>query len=299
MTTYNHLNEYYKSIFKERTLKIPVDGYFTCPNRDGKCGTGGCIFCDERGSGKVRTNVSIKEQVLKHLNSYRGQRANKFIVYFQNYTNTYDTIENLKSKYDEALMVSDKIVGLSIATRPDCINSAIASLLAEYKAKHYVQVELGFQTSNNETGMLINRCYDTETFINAVKLLNEYGIDIVVHIMVGLPKETRDDISNTISLINSLKIQGIKIHSTYVVEGTKLNEMYKQGLYEPISLDEYIDSVVYILTHVNKNIIVHRISGDAPKDILVAPEWNLHKKLVLNGVENLMKEKGLYQGMFN
>lgn len=295
---YNYLNEYLKKKFGERTLKICIDGGFTCPNRDGTKSTGGCIFCSERGSGDHMTRISIQEQVEKHLSSYRGERANKFIAYFQNFTNTYDSVKNLKSKYDSAL-IDDRIVALAIATRPDCLDEEKVKLLQSYSNKYYVWVDLGFQTANEETGNLINRGYSNTDFTNAVKLLNKYNIDVVTHIMVGLPNETRYDLENTVSFLNWHNIQGIKIHSTYVVENTVLADLYKNKKYTPITLEEYLDSVIYILTHINKNIIIHRFSGDAPKDTLIAPEWNTHKKWVLNGINKIMNEKNLFQGMYN
>ena len=294
---YNHLNTYLKNKFGERTLKICIDGGFTCPNRDGKKGYGGCIFCGERGSGEHLKKIDISAQVKNHLESYRGKRANKFIAYFQNFTNTYDSIENLKKKYDLAF-VSNKIVGLQIATRPDCINEDILILLSEYAKKYYVCVELGLQTSNDNTGNLINRCYTSQDFTKAVSLLNKYNIDVIAHIMVGLPNETFEDLKNTISFLNKHNIQGIKIHSTYIISNTKLEGLYLNNNYKPISLEYYLNSLTYIITHINPNIIIHRISGDAPKDLLIAPKWNAHKKLVLNGIEKILKENNLYQGMY-
>ena len=297
MERYNHLNTYLKEKFGERTLKICIDAGFTCPNRDGTKSVGGCIFCGERGSGEHLKNIDIAEQVKKHLESYRGERANKFIVYFQNFTNTYDTIENLKKKYDSAL-VDDRIVGIQIATRPDCVNEDVAKLLSSYSNKYYVCVELGLQTVNETTGKLINRCYTNEDFVKAVDVLRKYNIDIVTHIMVGLPGESHEDIVLDVNFINKLDIQGLKIHSTYVTNDTKLNKMYEDGIYSPISLEYYLDELCYIITHIRKDIILHRISGDAPKDMLVAPNWNSHKKLVLNGIDKILRERDLYQGMY-
>ena len=295
---YNHLNEYLKNKFGERTLKICVDGGFTCPNRDGKIGTGGCIFCSERGSGDhIDSTLSIKKQVEEYFKSYRAKRANKFIVYFQNYTNTYDSIENLKKKYDAAL-IDDRIVGIAIATRPDCINEEIAQLIKSYSNKYYVWVELGLQTSNDNIGKIINRGYNTSEFSRAVDILNKYNIDVVAHIMVGLPNETKNDIKNTVKFINNSKIAGIKIHSTYIVKNTILENMYLNGEYTPITLEYYLDCLTYIITHINSNIVIHRISGDAPKDLLIAPEWNLHKKWILNGFEKILKNENLFQGKY-
>lgn len=297
MERYKHLNTYLKEKFGERTLKIPVDGGFTCPNRDGKVGYGGCIFCTERGSGEHLKTKPIPIQIKEHLESYRGKRANKFIVYFQNFTNTYDTIENLKVKYDSSL-IDDRIVGIDIATRPDCINEEVCQLLQSYSKikQKVVTVELGLQTSNEEIAKQINRGYSLDVFTNAVKLLNNYNIEVVVHMMIGLPNETMQDIENTVKYINSLNIQGIKIHSTYVAKGTVLEKMYKEGKYEPLTLEEYLDKLLYVITHLRQDIIIHRISGDAPKDLLVAPDWNFHKKWVLNGLDKMMRKQNRFQG---
>lgn len=258
----------------------------------------GCIFCSEKGSGEhINSIVSIKEQVESYFNSYKAKRANKFIAYFQNFTNTYDSIENLKQKYDSAL-IDDRIVALAIATRPDCIDENIAKLLKNYSNKYYVWVELGLQTSNDDIGNLINRRYSSSEFTRAVEILNKYNIDVVTHIMVGLPNETRQDLINTVGFLNDHNIQGLKIHSCYVVKNTVLANMYKSGNYSPIDLEYYLNSVAYILTHINPNIVIHRVSGDAPKDLLLAPSWNLHKKWVINGLDKLLRAQNLYQGMY-
>ena len=298
MERYKHLNNYLKEKFGERTLKICIDGGFTCPNRDGTSGYGGCIFCSEKGSGEhIHTANSISMQVENYFKSYKAERANRFIAYFQNFTNTYDSISNLKAKYDAAL-IDDRIVGLAIATRPDCINEDVAELLKSYTNKYYVCVELGLQTSNDVTGKLINRCYTSSDFTKAVELLNKYNIDVVTHIMVGLPGESHEDIINTVIFINKHNIQGLKIHSCYVIKNTVLANMYQEGKYTPISLDEYLKNTAYILTHINPNIVIHRVSGDAPKDLLLAPDWNLHKKWIINGLDKMMREENLYQGMY-
>lgn len=289
---YNNLNDFLKNKFGERVLKICIDGGFTCPNRDGTCGIGGCIFCSERGSGEHLTksqNIIVSPRPT--------QQANKFIAYFQNFSNTYADIATLKSKYDEALQ-SPQIVALAIATRPDCINEDVVKLLKSYSDKYYVYVELGLQTSNDETAKFINRGYTSAVFTKAVELLNEYEIDVVTHIMVGLPNETFTDVQNTVAFINKHKIQGLKIHSTYVIKNTKLCELYEAGNYTPLTLEEYIDAATHILTHISPDIIIHRISGDAPKDALVAPEWNLHKKWIMNGITKKLIEDDLWQGKF-
>lgn len=295
---YKHLNTYLKNKFGERTLKICIDGGFTCPNRDGTLGYGGCIYCSEKGSGElIDASRNISEQVKHYFTTYRAQRANKFIAYFQNFTNTYDTTSNLKNKYDAAL-IDKRIVGLEIGTRPDCITEEIAKLLKSYTPSYYVCVELGLQTANDQIGKIIHRGYTTNQFIQAVHLLHQYGIDVVSHIMVGLPNETPQDIMDTVNLINSLPIQGIKIHSTYVVENTVLADMYRRGEYTVLDLDDYIETLIDILTHLRPDIIIHRISGDAPKDLLVAPYWNAHKMWILHGFEKRFEGRNLWQGKF-
>lgn len=296
---YNKLNRFLKNKFGEKVLKICIDGGFTCPNRDGKKSTYGCIFCSEKGSGEhIKKCDSISEQVRNYFKSYKAERANKFIAYFQNYTNTYDSIENLKEKYDSAL-IDKRIVALAVATRPDCITEDIAKLLSSYSKKYYVWVELGLQTSNEETGKFINRCYINSDFTNAISILNKYNIDIVSHIMVGLPNETFEDIKNTVEFINKHNIQGLKIHSTYVVEHTQLYQLYKEENYSPISLEYYLECLCYIITHISPEVVIHRISGDAPKDILVAPSWNLHKKWIMNGFNKKMIDEDLWQGKYH
>ena len=295
---YNHLNEYLKNKFGERTLKICIDGGFTCPNRDGKCGYMGCIFCGEKGSGEHLNKISINKQITNYFESYRATRANKFIVYFQNFTNTYsDRLEHLKEVYDSSL-IDDRIVGIQIATRPDCITEEIVKLISSYSNKYYVCVELGLQTANDETAKLINRGYNSSEYTKAVAILNKYNIDIVTHIMVGLPNETKTDIENTVNFINKHNIQGIKIHSTYIIKDTELYNMYLKDEYTPISYEYYMECLEYTITHISPKLIIHRISGDPPKKQFIAPEWCLNKKSVLNGLDKLLREKNLSQGMF-
>ena len=305
---YKHLNTYLKELFGERTLKICIDGSFTCPNRDGKCGTSGCIFCSSKGSGElINSEPNISNQIIQYFQTYRSKRANKFIAYFQNFTNTYDSIENLKKKYDSAL-IDDRIVALDIATRPDCITEDVAKLINSYMPKHKVFVELGLQTSNDNTAKIINRGYESSVFTDAVKILNKYNIPVICHIMVGLPTEQElikvdnfdvfKAIVDTVNFINKHNISGLKIHSTYIVKNTVLNKLYEENKYKPITYEEYMSNLTYIITHINPEIIIHRISADPPKDLLVAPEWCLHKKWVLNVFDKILNEQNLFQGMY-
>lgn len=299
----NYINEYLKEKFGERTLKICVDGGFSCPNRDGSKSSNGCIFCSERGSGEhLHCNLSISQQVQLAFSSIKITRANSFIIYFQNYSNTYGSINSLKQKYDEAIssfndcadkykttnQETKKLVGLQIATRPDCINDDITKLLANYKEKLYVAVELGLQTANDDNSNFLNRCYTSKDFELAVSTLRKYDIDVVAHIMVGLPTpngiETHEDIVKTVEFLKSQDIQGLKIHSCYIVKNTYLEKLYLENKYTPISLETYLGELKYILNNISKDVVIHRISGDAPKNILVAPEWCAHKKLVINEI---------------
>ena len=296
---YNHLNNYLKEKFGERVLKICVNGGFTCPNRDGTKGIGGCLFCSGLGSGEhLSSNKSITEQLEEYFSSYKADRANKFIVYFQSFSNTYADVEHLRKVYAEAISDRIEIVGLEVATRPDCVTEEICLLLNEFKAKVDVVVELGLQTASNEIGNIINRCYTTQDFITATTLLNKYNIETVAHVMVGLPTQTHEDIVDTINLINSSPVKGIKIHSTYVVKGTGLEKLYCEGSYTPPKQEEYLNELKYIITHLRPDIVLHRLTSDPPKDIFIAPDWNLKKKPILNGIEKILKEENLKQGIF-
>ena len=294
---YNSTREYYKIKYGERVLKICVDGGFTCPNRDGNKGFGGCTFCSERGSGDKLTQTTIQTQIANYFSSYKASRANKFVVYFQNFSGTYDNINSLREKYLASLQ-DDRIVGINIGTRPDCINDDIVKLLKEIKKTVNVTVELGLQTANENIGKEINRCYTNNDFTYAVNLLNDANIDVIAHIMVGLPQESYCDIQNTVAFINSHKLLGLKIHSTYIVQNTILAEQYRKQIYKPISLEYYIENLAYIVNHISPELILFRIVGDAPKDMLIAPEWNAHKKITLNAINNFFEKNDVYQGKF-
>ncbi len=292
---YNNLSTYFRKMHGKRLKKICIDGGFTCPNRDGKIGTGGCIFCGERGSGEHIEKRSIKEQVDSALSAAADDEL--FVAYFQNFTNTYAPCEVLKSRYDEAL--SDKrIVHLAIGTRPDCIDEEVAALIASYRERVGVWVELGLQTANNKTAIAINRGYDSSCFERAVKILEKYEIPVCVHLIVGLPGESEEDIKRSCEFLSRFNIWGVKIHSIYVMRGTRLHEMYERGEYEPPSLDEYVKLAAYIITHISPEIIIHRITGDCPRELLVAPDWNKNKTQIVEKIQNYLSENSLFQGCF-
>ncbi len=291
---YNNLSGYLREKYGKRLGKICIDGGFSCPNRDGKCGNGGCIYCGERGAGEhIDATASIKEQVMSALQD--SEINDMFIAYFQNFTNTYADTKTLKERYDSAL-IDERIKVLAIGTRPDCIDEDTAKLIASYKDRCEVWVELGLQTANDRTADIINRGYHRDAFERAMAILTQYAIPVVVHLIIGLPGENMDDIKETVDYINRFCLFGIKIHSIYVMRGTRLADMYEQGEYTPPTLDFYAEAVCYVLTHISPDLIVHRLTGDCPEDLLVAPEWNRSKNAIINTIVYKMQQKGLHQG---
>jgi radical SAM protein (TIGR01212 family) len=291
---YNNLSGYFREKYGKRLSKICIDGGFDCPNRDGTVGVGGCIYCGERGAGEhIDCTKSIGDQVRCAL--IDAEEDELFVAYFQNFTNTYAKTDVLKERYDAAL-IDKRIKILAIGTRPDCITEENAKLIASYKDKVDVWVELGLQTSSDKTADIINRGYHKEVFEEAMDILNRNGIPVVVHLIVGLPGEGIEEIRQTVEYINRFDIFGLKIHSIYVMEGTRLCQKYRLGEYTPPSQGEYVESVCYILTHINPKIIVHRLTGDCPRDMLVAPEWNKSKSETINNIVFKLQRENLYQG---
>ena len=290
---YNNLSGYLKLKYGGKIGKICIDGGFSCPNRDGKCSVGGCIFCGERGAGEhIDHTLSIREQVEKGL---AIGKKDGYIAYFQNFTNTYAPLCELKKRYDAAL-ISDRIKILAIGTRPDCITEKIADLIASYKSRLDVWVELGLQSASDSTAEFINRGYKTEKYFEAARLLRERGIPFVTHMIIGLPEETEEDIDKTVDAVNSSGSFGVKIHSLYVSEGTKLADIYRAGSFSPISAEEYAHLVARALARLSPDIIVHRLTGDCPRGMLVAPSWVSDKNKVLSSVNSVLKLQGLKQG---
>lgn len=290
---YNNLSKYLKTEYGGKVSKICIDGGFGCPNRDGTCGVGGCIYCGERGAGEhIDPSVSIRMQVERALE--RDKRSDSFIAYFQNFTNTYAPTKVLKDRYDSAL-ISDRIVALAIGTRPDCISEEIAELIASYKDRVDVWVELGLQTASDEVARLINRGYKTEIYRRAVSILKAYGIPFVVHMIIGLPGDTAENIDLTVDLINE-EAFGVKIHSIYVMEGTALAEMYREGAYTPPTLEEYVSLAARSIARLRPDMIVHRITGDCPDGLLVAPDWNANKNRIIDMIRKKLESEKLCQG---
>ncbi|MBQ0051504.1 MAG: TIGR01212 family radical SAM protein [Treponema sp.] len=301
------LSDFYKNIFGCKTYKISLDAGCTCPNRDGSKGTGGCIFCSENGSGDfvAERQKSISEQieagkklVEKKAKGRSGTNPVKYIAYFQNFTSTYGDIESLKKKYYEALEC-EEIAGLSIATRPDCLNDEILSVIAKIAETHFVQIELGLQTSNEETGKTINRCYTNSDYEDAVRRIKKSSqkIHIVTHLIFGLPGETEEDMLNSVDFVvkNNCGYDekfGIKITVLYVVKNTKLALMYQNGEFKCLEKEQYFELLEKALKKLPENCVIHRLTGDPPKSILVAPEWTTDKKRVMNEISGILNKCG-------
>ncbi len=294
---YYNLSTYLREKYGKRMKKICIDGGFSCPNRDGKCGTGGCIYCGERGAGEhIDSAPTITEQVRSALNGAKDDDG--FIAYFQNFTNTYAPTEVLKKRYDEALF-DHRIKILAIGTRPDCIDEKICDLIAEYTKDCEVWVELGLQTASDKTAEIINRGYKTEVFEKACKMLTDRGIRVVVHMIIGLPGEDMDDYKKTADYIASHHPFGVKIHSIYVMEGTELANLYYQKRYTPPTLDEYKAAAAYSIARMPADTVIHRITGDCPRDMLIAPDWNKDKNEIIGAVTAEMTRRGFKQGSLN
>ncbi len=279
---YYNLSTYLRKKYGTRLKKICIDGGFTCPNRDGKCGTGGCIYCGERGAGEhIDPKASITAQVSEALEN--ASQNELFIAYFQNFTNTYAHPDTLKARYDAAL-IDDRIKILSVGTRPDCITREVCELLASYADDREVWVELGLQTMHDRTADIINRGYKLSVFEEALSLLNEYSLKVVVHMIIGLPGESDDDVKKTAEYIAALNPFGIKIHSIYVMRGTRLAKMYEEKRYTPPTLDEYARLAAYTLSVMPPDTVIHRITGDCPKGMLIAPDWNTDKNGIIERI---------------
>ena len=291
---YYTLNERMKARYGRKIRKICIDGGFTCPNRDGTCGYGGCIFCGERGAGEqLDSALSIREQAERVLQN--APDDTEWILYFQNFTNTYAPAEVLRQRYDAGL-ISDRIRVLDIGTRPDCLNEEKVRLLAEYARNREVWVELGLQTANEETAKIINRGYDLPCFTEAVRLLKQYELPVIVHIILGLPGETEDDIRHTVEVLNAHRIDGIKIHSLFIMKDTALAQMYLSEQFHPISMQTYIDWAIQALTHLSPDTVIHRLTGNCLRELLLAPDWIMQRDLILTTIDRRMYAEGLTQG---
>ena len=292
------LNDFLKEKFNEKIYKVSLDGGCTCPNRDGKVSKGGCIFCSENGSGdftatKLKSiHKQIEEQIDLVSKKYKGD---KYIAYFQNFTNTYAEVSYLRKIYQEALS-HEKIVGLAIATRPDCLGDDVLELLAELNKKTFLWVELGLQTVNDDVAKYFNRAYETEIYKEASEKLNKLNIKFVTHIIIGLPKEEEDDYLKTAIFAQNCGTWGIKLHLMYVVKNTPLEKLYLNGDLKVNTKEEYVEKVVNVLENISSEVVVHRLTGDGDRETLVAPLWSIKKIDVLNSIHKELKRRNTYQG---
>lgn len=296
MERYNTLSSYLKEKFGSKLLKLSIDGGFSCPNR--KNGKSGCKFCSENGSGEFTTKrKSITEQLNAQIKFLKDKNVDKgYIAYFQSYTNTFLPIEQLRQMYYEAINFPNVKV-LSIATRADCFNEEIYNLLDELNKKIEVWIELGLQSSNENTRNAMSIGYSTETFENCVKKLKELNIKTIFHIIFGLPNENQKDFKNTIDYVNSQKPWGIKIHSLFIQNDCELYEDYLQNKFKVLTWNEYVDALIMAIENLDKEIIIHRLTGDGDKTKLIAPLWSKDKIKTIGEVGKILKQKNSYQGI--
>lgn len=295
---YHSLDYMLRERFGEKIYKVSLNGGMTCPNRDGKIGNRGCIFCSAGGSGDFAGDAenTISEQIEAQKKLLvRKRPAGKYIAYFQAYTNTYAPPEYLRSIFTEALNHPD-IVGLSIGTRPDCLEENVLNLLSELNEQKPVWVELGLQTIHKKTAAYIRRGYPLECFEQAVKSLRARNIEVIVHTILGLPGESRLDILDTMEYLNHQDIQGIKLQLLHVLKNTDLADDFEKGLFQVYTMEEYLDLLISCLEHLSPDIVIHRITGDGPKDLLIAPTWSSKKRTVLNTLHQEFKTRNTWQG---
>ncbi len=295
---YHTLDYFYKEKFNSKIFKVSLNAGFTCPNIDGTVGFGGCIYCSKTGSGEFAGNPV--DDIEKQFNEGKEMMLKKwpnakYIGYFQARTNTYAPVEKLRELHNKVLE-QDNVVGISIATRPDAISDECLDYLEELNKKTYLQIELGLQTIKEETTKLINRCHSLECFESMVKELRKRNIDVIVHIINGLPYETKEDMLNTVRYLNKLDIQGIKIHMLSITKDTPLEIMYEKEKFHVLTKEEYIDIVVDQLELLRPEIVIHRVTGDPKLEDLIEPKWLIKKFCVMNDIDKEMVRRNTYQG---
>jgi radical SAM protein (TIGR01212 family) len=297
---YNDLSTYLKSIFGCRVQKISIDAGLTCPNRDGKISTQGCIYCNDRGSGTgaYASGLSVAEQLEKGKTALvKRYKAKKFIAYFQSFSNTYAPFEKLKRLYEEALSV-DGIVGLSIGTRPDCVNEPILKLLQDYARHYLIWIEYGLQSAHDSTLALINRGHDFQCFRSAVEATKNRGIKICAHVILGLPGEKRKHMLETAKILSDMDIDGIKLHLLYVIRETRIERLYREGNYKCLEQREYAELVCDFLECLPGRTVIQRLTGDPHPRELVAPAWSLRKTETLTMIRDTLEKRNSWQGKF-
>lgn len=300
MNRFYSVSDFYKNKFGCKVYKISLDAGCTCPNRDGTKSFGGCIFCSGSGSGDFAAdkNLSIAEQIIQAKQRVLSKNKDgKFIAYFQNFSNTYGNAKELAKKYNEAIEQED-VVGISIATRPDCLNDEILNEIAKLVDKIFVSIELGFQTSKSESIEYIRRFFSNEEYLLAVKKIKNISekIHVVTHLIFGLPNETEQDMLNSVKYVVDAKTDGIKIALLHVLEGTDLAIDYKNNAFSCLEMEEYFKILGKALKIIPKDVVIHRLTGDGPKKILIAPLWTAQKKVVYNAMNKYFDEINLIQG---
>lgn len=296
---YLTFNKHLKDTFGEQVYKVTIDAGFTCPNRNGTYSTGGCIYCyGNRATTHLVDNTSLQEQIREGITALRKRyKANKFLAYFQSYTNTYAPVDQLGRLYRTALR-EENIVGLSIGTRPDCVDEPVLDLLASIAQEYYLWVEYGLQSIHQDTLERINRGHDFAEFLDAVSRTKKRpGMKICAHVILGLPGEIKEDMLETAKVLSALHIDGVKIHSAHVLKNTRLEEMYRSREYQVMELTEYVDIVCDFLEHLSPHIVIHRLVGDAPRERYIAPEWCLHKSDALRRIDLELERRNSYQGI--
>lgn len=286
---YNAIGPYLQKHFGCRIAKLSIDGGFTCPNRDGTKGTGGCIYCSADGGGHFASNIPDQMKLLS-----QKWPNSKYIAYFQSFSNTYGPVEVLRQKYEAALSFPD-VVGLAIATRPDCLPPGVIDLLSELNQRTYLWVELGLQSTKDATAIRINRGYALTSFIDSMNTLTEAGIRTVVHLIFGLPKESHSDMMESVRYVADMRPFGVKFHQLYITEGTRIVQRYPECL-PGMEMDEYISLVVDSMEILPPEITIHRVNGDPPQSGLIAPLWSLNKRSILNGIQKEFKHRDSFQG---
>lgn len=301
MKRYNTLNDYYRRLFGEKIFKVPIDAGFDCPNRDGTVAKGGCTFCTVSGSGDaiVAPDAPIRDQFYIEVDFMHRKwpEVKKYLVYFQNYTNTHDHVDVLRERYEQAIN-EPGVIGINIGTRPDCLPEETIAYLAELKARGlHVTVELGLQTTYEHTSDLINRAHDYETYVDAVKRLRRHDLEVVTHLINGLPGETHEMmLENVRRVVRDADIQGIKLHLLHLMTNTRMQRDYHEGRLRLMSKEEYIQIICDQLEILPPDMIIHRITGDAPPETIIGPMWSLKKWEVLNAIDDEMERRGSVQG---
>lgn len=295
---YRSLKSYLMRRFGEKVQKITLDAGLTCPNRDGRVGVGGCLYCNARGSGTgaAARGLSITRQLAEGIQRV-GQRygARKFIAYFQSFSNTYAPLETLGRLYEEAL-AHPQVVGLSVGTRPDCLSPEVIQLLRDYSRKYLIWLELGLQSAQDRTLERINRGHDSACFAQAAETAARAGLPVLAHVILGLPQESRQDMLATARFLGGLPVAGVKLHLLYVVQATPLAELYQDGLYTPLDQEEYVELVVDFLELLPPHVVIHRLTGDPHPHELLAPQWCRDKESVLRQIHKAFQRRQTYQG---